>query len=103
MRQANSTHWPHVKAITNHFSYYALGNTELGIYDRGNNVDETYLELTLYDEQKEHFKNLIQVIEGFGEDGFANFSHDDILNVDVEFYYNDGESAKLNLTFEQFK
>lgn len=40
---ANDTHWPHVKALTNYFNYFALGQNGLSIYDRGNNVDETYI------------------------------------------------------------
>jgi hypothetical protein len=41
--RANNTHWPHVKALTNYFSYFVLQQTDLGIYDRGDNLDETYI------------------------------------------------------------
>lgn len=37
--RANTTHYPHVRALTNYFSYYVLEQTELSIYDRGNNLD----------------------------------------------------------------
>jgi hypothetical protein len=39
-----------------------MGQNGLNIYDRGNNIDETSIEITNYTEMREHYKNLIDVV-----------------------------------------
>lgn len=62
LTRANNTHWPHVRALTNYFSYYVLEQTNLGIYDQGNNLDETYIEITDFGDIRSHFDNLVSFV-----------------------------------------
>lgn len=65
LQSSNNSHWAHVKALTNYFSYYALGQNNLGIYDQGDNVDETYIEITAYSDMIDHFENLFNFVQNY--------------------------------------
>lgn len=66
----------------------------MGIYDRGDNIDEAYIELTSFDEMQAHFDNVANFVENYTKNGFANFDDISEQTVDMEFYYLNGTLIK---------
>jgi hypothetical protein len=65
-----------VKTLTNCFNVLALGQTGLSIYDRGDNVDEPFLEITTLADIQLHFDTLFDVVENYSSKfGFIDFNN----------------------------
>ena len=55
----------HIKTIRDYFNSQLLGNDDRRIYEYGDNIDEPYLELEIYEDINEHFDNFVEVINNF--------------------------------------
>jgi hypothetical protein len=40
-----NSQWTHVRVLTNCFNVLASGQSDMSIYDRGDNIDETIIEI----------------------------------------------------------
>lgn len=64
----------YIKNVRNYFNMELLGNNDRGLYENGDNIDESKTEFSSFDDINSHFEEVVEVINNFTEyDGFTHF------------------------------
>ncbi len=62
---STSGFFSHIKNVRNYFNSQLLGNDNPTLYEEGDNIDESELELNLLSDIDKHFNNVVEVVNNF--------------------------------------
>ena len=73
---SNSQLNQHLRAMQNYFNLRLLDHDDLGLYDQGDNIDESSDELVLLGDMREHLIEIVNITVALGEDGVVSFTRE---------------------------